>query len=126
MGWFSKEARLARKEKRAAKRDPYDILEEKLQKKLLVTDVDADEFEMIQNRLKSNNTMRAESRESKRRISKQDKGGIIIKVLSIIGAGAGIGSIIWAERQGMVFTGEKRSIMDSIARTIGQVFVKKG
>ena len=126
MGWFSKEARAARKAKRAAKRDPYDILEEKLQQKLLDTEVDAENFGKIQDMLKSNNIMRAESRESKRRISKQDKGSIIIKFLSILGAGAGIGSIIWAEHQGMVFTGEKRSIMDAIARGIGQVFVRKG
>lgn len=125
MGWFSKEARAARKAKKAAKRDPYDILEEKLQKKLIELDVDDEEFGEVQSKLKSNNIMRAESRESKRKISKQDKGGIIIKVLSILGAGAGIGSIIWAEHQGMVFTGEKRSIMDAIARGIGQVFVRK-
>lgn len=126
MGWFSKEARAARKAKRAARRDPYDILEEKLQKKLVELDVDDEEFGDVQNKLKINNIMRAESRESKRRISKQDKGGIIIKVLSILGAGAGVGSIIWAEHQGMVFTGEKRSVMDAIARGIGQIFVRKG
>lgn len=126
MGWFSGEARAARKAKRAAKRDPYDQIEAAIQKKLLETDVDADEFADLQARLKTNVVTRAESRESKRRISKQDKGGIVLKILGILGAGAGIGSIIWAERQGMVFTGEKRSVMDAIARGIGQIFVRKG
>ena len=126
MGWFSKEARAARKEKRAEKRDPYDRIEEAIQKAILKTDVESDEFAKLQERLKINSISRTESRESKRRISKQDKGGIIIKVLTILGAGAGMGSIIWAEHKGMVFTGEKRSIMDAIARGIGQVFVRKG
>lgn len=126
MGWFSQEARAARKAKRAAKRDPYDQIEAAIQKKLLQTDVEADEFADLQARLKTNVVTRAESRESKRRISKQDKGGILLKILGILGAGAGIGSIIWAERQGMVFTGEKRSVMDAIARGIGQIFVRKG
>ena len=125
MGWFSKEARAVRKDKRAARRDPYDIIEEKLQKKLVELDVDDEHFGDVQSKLKTNNIMRAESRESKRCISKQDKGGIIIKILSILGAGAGVGSIIWAEHQGMVFTGEKRSIMDAIARGFGQIFVRK-
>ena len=103
----------------------YDEEELALLKRMKDLDRGSDEYKEAQSELKNLNVMRAESRESKRRISKQDKGGIIIKVLGIFGAAAGVGSIIWAEKQGMTFTGEKRSVMDAIARGIGNIFVKK-
>lgn len=113
-----------RKEKRSIK-DPYTVQELKLCTMLQELEPGTDKFKEIQNELKLTNQMRGESRESKRRISKQDKGGIIIKVLGIFGAGAGLASIIWAEKSGLTFTGEKRSIMDAIAKGIGNVFVRR-
>ena len=78
----------------------------------------------IQQELKTVNQTRADSRESKRRISKTDKGSIIVKLLGIGGAAVGLFSIIKAERDGLTFTGEKRSVMDAISRGIGNIFVK--
>lgn len=115
------------KEKRKAKqeaKDPYLVQEIRLNLKLRDLEPGTEEYEKIQQELKATNLMRADSRESKRRISKSDKGGIVIKLLGILGAGAGLGSIIWAEHKGLTFTGEKRSVMDSIARGIGQIFVR--
>lgn len=113
------------REERALERDPYLGEEIRLNNELKKLKPGSDEYKEVQRELKDLNIIRAESRESKRRISKQDKGGIIIKVLGILGAGAGLGSIIWAEHKGLTFTGEKRSIMDSIARGIGNIFVKR-
>ena len=121
-----KEWKKKRKLRKLERADQYDLLEAKLKAELLkIDDVQSEDFRKVRQELKEINVIRAESRESKRRISKQDKGGIFIKLLSIIGAGAGIGSIILAERQGMVFTGEKRSVMDSISRALGNVFFKR-
>lgn len=120
-----KKRRENRKAKKEAKRDPYDILERRLQLKLLEMESGTAEFQEIQKELKEVNASRAESRESKRKISKQDKGGIIIKILGIFGAGAGLASIIWAEKQGMTFTGEKRGVMSAISRGIGDIFVRR-
>lgn len=114
-----KEKKVAKKE---AKRDPYDILERKLQMELIKTDMGTERFETIRKELKDVNIMRGESRESKRRISKQDKGGLIIKIVSLIGGAAGLGTIIYAEHKGMTFTGEKRNIIGSISKAIGNVF----
>lgn len=113
------------REKRKTKkeiRDPYSVEEVRLVLKLKELEPGTPEYQEIQTELKNTNIMRGESRESKRRISKQDKGGIIIKVLGILGAGAGIGSIIWAETKGMAFTGEKRKFMDSISSCLGKIF----
>lgn len=125
MGFFSQEARARRKARKEAKRDPFDVIEQKLQLKRLDLEPGTDEYERISKELRDNTAMRAENRESKRRIAKADRGTLIGRILSIIGAGVGIGSVIWAERQGMVFTGEKRSLMDSITRGIGNVFFKR-
>lgn len=125
MGFFSQEARARRKARKEAKQDPFDAIERKLQLKRLDLEPGTDEYERISKELRDNTAMRAENRESKRRIAKADRGTLICRILSIIGAGAGIGSVIWAERQGMVFTGEKRSLMDSITRGIGNVFFKR-
>ena len=62
-----KQKRKIRKLERA---DKYDLLEAKLKDELLkVNDVRSDDFKNIRAELKEINTIRAESRESKRRIS---------------------------------------------------------
>lgn len=113
-----------RKSAKERKKDPYDKEELRLLLRMQKLTPGTDEYRECQAELRNINQSRAESRESKRRISKSDKGGIFLKVLGILGAGAGLGSIIWAERSGLTFTGEKRSVMDSISRAIGNVFVK--
>ena len=113
------------KEKRAMKKqikDPFLAEERKLLAKLKELEAGTDEYREIQNELKMTSAIRAESKESKRSISKSDKGGIILRILSYVGAGLGIGSVIWAETRGMTFTGEKRKFMDSISSCLGKVF----
>lgn len=115
------------KEKRETKkaiRDPYSVEELRLNLQLQKLTPGTPEYKEIQQELKATNQMRAESRESRRRISKTDKGGIIIKILGLGGAAAGLFSIIKAERDGLTFTGEKRTVMDAISRGIGNIFVK--
>lgn len=109
-----------RKAKKEAKRSAYDVIEEKLKDELKGT-TDYDERAKIRRELAETFTLRDKERDSKSRYTKQDRGGIVIKVLGLIGGAFGLGSIIFAEHKGMVFTGEKRTIMDSISRAIGNV-----
>ena len=118
MGKF-KEWKDRRKTKREEKRDPYDKMEVRLQLKLLDLEPGTEEFKECQAELKNIVSTRSESKESKRRIAKGDRGGIIVKTLGILGTIAGVVTVARYEREGMVFTGEKRTWMDSLVRTMG-------
>ena len=119
-----KEWRMKRKLKKEEKR-PYDVLERDVLDSLKSAMPGTDEYDRLQSELKNTNIMRAESKESKRRISKSDKGNIVLKVLGLVGGGLGLGSIIWSEYTGMTFTGQKRTVMDAISRGIGNIFVNR-
>ena len=113
------------KEKRKArieKKDPYLEHEIILRKKLAQLTPCTDEYKETQQELKTLIQIRSESKESKRKISKSDRGGIIIRVLELFGAGAGVTAIVMAEKNGMIFTGEKKRIMDTVSSCVGKLF----
>ena len=117
-----------RKAKKLAKGDFFDKEEDRLSKLLAEVDPkeDRETYETLKKDLKETINMRSESRESKRRISKEAKGNLLIKTVGGIIGALGLGGILWAEHTGMVFTGEKRSMVDSISRTIGNIFWPRG
>lgn len=117
-----------RKAKKLAKGDFFDKEEDRLSKLLAEVDPkeDRETYETLKKDLKETINMRSESRESKRRISKEAKGNLLIKTVGGIIGALGLGGILWAEHKGMVFTGEKRSMVDSISRTIGNIFWPRG
>lgn len=123
MSWKDK-----RKAKKLAKGDFFDKEEDRLSKLLAEVDPkeDRETYETLKKDLKETINMRSESRESKRRISKEAKGNLLIKTVGGIIGALGLGGILWAEHKGMVFTGEKRSMVDSISRTIGNIFWPRG
>ncbi len=120
---FDKTWRETRKAKKEAKRDPYDSEEIRLKLMLMDMDPRSDEYRRIKEEIASNNHLRKESIESRRRVPIEIKGNVVLKVLGLAGAGIGLFGIIKAEKDGLTFTGEKRSTMDAIARGIGQIFV---
>ena len=124
MGKFSA-WREKRKQKKEARMDPYDRQELRLQMKLQELEPGTPEYQEIQNEIKVTNTNRSESRESRRRISKSDRGGIILKILGIGGTLAGIVAVATYEKDGMTFTGEKRTIMDTLVSTAAK-FIRGG
>lgn len=113
-----------RKERKEGKKDPYDKEELRLLLRLQKLNPGTEEYKEAQAELKNINQMRGESRESKRKIAKADRGGIVLKVLGLVGGGVGLFSVIKAERDGLTFTGEKRTVMDAICRGIGNVFAR--
>lgn len=114
-----------RKAKKYERKDPYDKEELRLLTRLNSLTMGTEEYKECQAELKNINAMRSESRESKRKISKQDRGSIVLKILGGVTGGLGLLAVIKAEKDGLTYTGEKRTIMDSICRGIGQVFVRR-
>ena len=114
-GWKEK-----RKAKKEAKRDLYDVEEERLKKDLESVKSGTDEYSKLQEQIKTTIANRSESRESKRLISKSDKGGIIKVVAGGLITLAGMLTVAKFEKDGLTYTGEKRSIMDTLIRTIGR------
>ena len=90
---FRKLTREERIKKKEARMDPYDVLERRLQRKLMDMQAGTKEFDDVRDELRSVNQMRTESRESKRRISKSDKGGLLIKIVSGLFGAAGLGAV---------------------------------
>ena len=126
---FDKAWRAKRRAKKEARRDIYDSEEDRLKALLKELDPKDEQFNekytKIQSSLNVNNKLRKESLESRRRVPIGDKVSIILKVLGLGGIVAGAGTIIHAEREGMIFTGEKKTLMESITKTIGSLFWTK-
>ena len=115
-----KEWREKRKARRFEKMDPYDKEELRLHQYLSTLELGSAEYDKAQSELKAVNEMRESSHESKRRISKSDKGGIIRQGLGIVGTLLGIGAVGWYEMKGNTFTGEKRTIADGLTRAVAR------
>ena len=110
--------------RREAKRLSYDGEEQRLREMIAEMDPFDERYDQLQTKLKNTLTMRDVSKESKRRIAKSDRGGILMKILGVGGAIAGGIMIGKYERDGMTWTGEKRSFVDSLSRTFGNMFMK--
>lgn len=118
--WKAK--RRARKE---ARRDPYDRQEIRILDELEKLDVKDPEYSRLQTLLKTTNTMRSESRESRRRLTKEGRGNLWGKILGILGTVGGIVAVAKFEKDGGMVTGEKRTIMDALCRAVGN-FLHRG
>lgn len=114
--WFDR-----RKENRL---NSYDAEEQRLREMICSIDPFDERYDALQAKLKNTIVMRDTSKESKRKIAKSDRGGIIMKILGVGGAIAGGIMIGKFEKDGLTYTGEKRSFMDAISRTFGNLFIK--
>ncbi len=115
----------ARRAEKKRLKDLYSVQEVRLNKMLNDLHPGTDEYEKIQAELRATNEMREKSRTSKGRATTGEKLGFWARIIGVGGSLATVGAIIFAEHKGMTFTGEKRSIMDSIAKTIGSIFVHR-
>ena len=109
---------------REERRNLYDKEEDRLC--LMIAELDPldEEYDKLQAKLKNNLSMRDTSKESKRKICKSDRGGVLMRILQIGGALAGGIMIGKFEKDGLTYTGEKRSFMDAVTRTFGNLFMK--
>lgn len=113
MRWFRK------------KEDPYDLEERKLHEYILSLDVSTPEYAEAQSKLKNVNIMRAESRESRRKLDKAGRASVWTKILGGIGTLAGIGALGYYEMKGNTFSGEKRKLADGLSNLVVNLFKNK-
>ena len=108
------------------KRKPnlYDQEEQRLRELICELDPFDERYDQLHGKLKNTIAMRDSSKESKRKICKSDRGGILMKILGVGGAIAGGFMIGKFEKDGLTYTGEKRSFMDAVTRTFGNLFIK--
>ena len=112
------------KDKFKRKQDLYDLEEQRLRELIVEMDPFDEKYDQLQAKLKNTISMRDSSKESKRKICKSDRGGILMKILGVGGAIAGGFMIGKFEKDGLTYTGEKRSFMDAVTRTFGNLFLK--
>ena len=103
------------------KQNAYDREEEKLIAYIDAIDCDSPEYERAQRILKENSSLREASRESKRRLTKEGRGNVLLKILGIGGTIGGVITVALFERNGLTYTGQKRTVMDSLTRAIGNL-----
>lgn len=114
------------KERRESRRNLYDVEEDRLRKMICELDPleDGEKYDKLQAKLKNTISMRDTSKESKRKICKSDRGTILKTILSVGGGIAGGILIGKFEKDGLTYTGEKRSFMDAVTRTFGNLFMR--
>lgn len=102
----------------------YDQEEQRL--RVLICDLDPfdEKYDAAQAKLKNLISMRDASKESRRRICKSDRGNVLMKILGVGGAIGGAFLIGKFEKDGLTYTGEKRSFMDAVTRTFGNLFMR--
>lgn len=96
----------------------YDLEEARIQESMSHFDVCSEEYKALQQTLKTTIASREESKESKRRIAKSDRGGIIRHLLGGLFLGGALVTTCLFEKEGNTYTGEKRSWAESIIRGI--------
>ena len=100
--------------------DFYDAEEIRIQEAIAKLDPCTPEYKEMLGVLKMSNNNREESKESKRRIAKADRGGIIGKIIGTLCLTGSVLGICLFEKEGNTFTGEKRSWVDTIIGSIGR------
>lgn len=98
----------------------YEGEQRRIREKIHELEVGTPEYKAAWDLMRDSNKSFAEHRESRRRISKADKGNLLIKSLGILGIGATAFGMARFEREGGMFTGEKRKWADSIVNILSK------
>ena len=98
----------------------YDEEQARIKEKIRQLEVGTPEYKEAWDLMKESNKNFAEHREARRRISKADKGNLIIKLLGLVGIGATAFGMAKFEKEGGMFTGEKKRWADSIVNILSK------
>lgn len=98
----------------------YEGEQRRIREKIHELEVGTPEYKAAWDLMRDSNKSFAEHRESRRRISKADKGNLLIKTLGILGIGATAFGMAKFEKEGGMFTGEKRKWADSIVNILSK------
>ena len=99
--------------KKNATKQFYDEEQARIREKIHELDVGTPEYKAAWDLMKESNKNFAEHREARRRISKADKGSLLIKLLGLAGIGGVAYGMARFEHNGGMFTGEKKKWADS-------------
>ena len=98
----------------------YEGEQRRIREKIHELEVGTPEYKAAWDLMKESNKNFAEHRESRRRISKADKGSLLIKGLGLLGIGATAFGMAKFEKEGGMFTGEKKRWADSIVNILSK------
>ena len=98
----------------------YEEEQRRIKEKIHELEVGTPEYKAAWELMRDSNKSFAEHREARRRISKEAKGNFIIKLLGIAGIGATAFGMAKFEKDGGMFTGEKRKWADSIVNILSK------
>lgn len=98
----------------------YDEEQQRIREKIHELEVGTPEYKEAWELMRDSNKSFAEHREARRRISKEAKGNFLIKLLGILGIGATAFGMAKFEKDGGMFTGEKRKWADSIVNILSK------
>ena len=98
----------------------YDEEHKRIKEKIHELEVGTPEYKDAWELMRNSNKAYAEHREARRRISKEAKGNFVVKLLGILGIGATAFGMAKFEKDGGMFTGEKRKWADSIVNILSK------
>lgn len=92
----------------------YDEEQKRIKQKIAELEVGTPEYKEAWELIKETDKSYADHKESRRKISKGDKGNLLVKALGILGIGGIAFGMAKFEHDGGMFTGEKKRWADSI------------
>ena len=98
----------------------YDEEQSRIREKIHELEVGTPEYKAAWDLMGQTNKTFAEHREARRRISKETKGNLLIKLLGVAGIGATAFGMAKFEKEGGMFTGEKKRWADSIINILSK------
>ena len=98
----------------------YDEEQRRIKEKIHELEVGTPEYKAAWDLMGQTNKTFAEHREARRRISKETKGNLLIKLLGLAGIGATAFGMAKFEKDGGMFTGEKKRWADSIVNILSK------
>jgi len=98
----------------------YEEEQARIKEKIHELDVGTPEYKAAWDLMGQTNKTFAEHREARRRISKETKGNLLIKLLGLAGIGATAFGMAKFEKDGGMFTGEKKRWADSIVNILSK------
>ena len=92
----------------------------RIKERIRQLEVGSPEYKEAWELMSNSNKCYADHKETRRKISKQDKGNLLIKALGILGIGGVAFGMAKFEHDGGMFTGEKRKWADSIVNILSK------
>lgn len=101
----------------------FDTEAERIKEEMSHLTIGSDEYKEVQAELDKLYSLQGKSKEVNARVSKEDKGRILLKVVSTVGLGGLIFGLSRFELKGNTFTGENRTSINTLIKGAGKIFL---